>query len=78
MIFLLASSKFEGSVPEPQHCLVFEDAPSGVEAGLAAGMCCVMVPDANLDKSLTGKAQKTISSLLDFAPEEWGLPAFQH
>lgn len=34
-IFLLAAKKLEVN---PEECLVFEDAPSGVEAGKAAGM----------------------------------------
>ncbi len=36
-IFLLASSQFDAK-PHGASCLVFEDAPSGVTAGKAAGM----------------------------------------
>ena len=57
-------------------CLVFEDAPSGVEAGLSAGMRVVMVPDARLDKALRGRAHQEIDSLEDFDPRLWGLPPF--
>ena len=55
---------------------VFEDAPVGVEAALAAGMQCVMVPDSQLKPSLTHGAHSVLSSLLDFQPQLWGLPPF--
>ncbi len=29
----------------PAHCLVFEDAPAGIAAAIAAGMAAVAVPD---------------------------------
>ena len=35
-----------------------------------------MVPDAELDKSLTKQADIVLSSLLDFDPAAWGLPPF--
>ncbi|KAK0566995.1 hypothetical protein OC861_002957 [Tilletia horrida] len=60
--------------------LVFEDGLPGVEAGLAAGMKVVWVPDENL-KAITPAsevgAHQVLNSLLDFRPEEWGLPAFK-
>lgn len=37
---------------------------------------CVMVPDPNLDKALHAGADQVLESLLQFRPEEWGLPPF--
>lgn len=34
---------------DPRHCLVFEDALHGVQAGKAAGCCVVAVPDSRFD-----------------------------
>ncbi|KAF8701351.1 hypothetical protein HU200_033681 [Digitaria exilis] len=75
-IFLAAMRRFEGNV-EPSNCLVFEDAPLGVTAGKNAGMHVVMVPDPRLDVSYHKEADKVLSSLLDFEPNEWGLPPFE-
>lgn len=76
-LFLTAAKLFSSS-PEVDRVLVFEDAPNGVEAGLAAGMQVVHVPDANLPRSLCGHAHCTLSSIADFRPEEWGLPPFNN
>merc|ERR1711924_554395 len=75
-IFNNAAGLFEGDAPEPNRVLVFEDAPNGVEAAIAAGMQVCHVPDANLARNLRGDAHCELASLEDFRPEEWGLPAF--
>ena len=72
-IFLLAASRLG---VDPAECLVFEDAPTGTEAALAAGMSVVVVPDPNMDHCHYKNASQIISSLKDFDPEYWGLPKF--
>lgn len=75
-IFLHAARQWS-ECPVPSHCLVFEDAPTGVAAAKAAGMCCVMVPDSNLASEQTKQADAVLSSLLDFDPCSYGLPPFK-
>ena len=72
-IFLLAANRVG---VDPAECLVFEDAPTGTEAALAAGMSVVVVPDPNMDHCHFKNASQIISSLKDFDPEYWGLPKF--
>lgn len=67
--------------------LVFEDGRPGVTAARRAGMKVVWVPDAELlalhKDDLPGSPEtdsdaphQTITSLVDFKPEQWGLPPF--
>jgi len=56
--------------------LVFEDAPNGVTGARSAGMQAVMVPDKIIPLEKTTHATQVISSLLDFKPEDFGLPPF--
>ncbi|KAF3962486.1 hypothetical protein ACB098_01G347900 [Castanea mollissima] len=76
-IFLAASKRFEGGPVDSHKFLVFEDAPSGVNAAKNAGMSVVMVPDPRLDSSYHAIADQVLSSLLDFNPDDWGLPPFE-
>jgi HAD superfamily hydrolase (TIGR01509 family) len=59
---------------EPSRCLVFEDAPAGVEAARKAGMYAVAVPDPNMSDSAYGEAHQILRSLREFEPVVWGLP----
>jgi len=58
------------------QCLVFEDAPNGVTAALAAGMQVVMVPDVHVPDSQRRAATQVLKTLNDFKPEDFNLPPF--
>ncbi|XP_020555008.1 bifunctional riboflavin kinase/FMN phosphatase isoform X2 [Sesamum indicum] len=72
-IFLEAAKRME---VDPLHCLVIEDSPVGVKAGKAAGMKVVAVPSLQIESDSYSIADSTLHSLLEFQPEQWGLPQF--
>lgn len=72
-IFLTAAKRLGA---EPSHCLVFEDAPSGMQAALAAKMSVVVVPDPHMDKGVYAEASLILNSLTEFDLAAWGLPPF--
>jgi len=75
-IFLVAAKRFPDN-PKPENCLVFEDAPNGCMAAKSAGMQVVMVPDSHVTEKQKEHATVVINSLLDFKPEDFGLPPFK-
>lgn len=74
-IFQVCAQRFDDK-PSYDKCLVFEDAPNGVTGAVAAGMQTIMVPDPELPIERTSQATVVLKSLMDFKPEEFGLPAF--
>lgn len=76
-IFLIAASRFPEK-PDPSKCLVFEDAPNGVQAANSAGMQVVMVPDERVPLEMCKLATQRLRSLEEFQPELFGLPPFKN
>ncbi len=63
-VFLTAAERMGAA---PQRCIVFEDAPSGVAAGKAAGMHVVAVPSVfDPDHPGIQAADRVLESLLEF------------
>lgn len=72
-IFLLAAKRLQAN---PEHCLVIEDSPAGIEAARAAGMFAIAVPDPHMDDCAYSGAHQVIRSLNELDPARWGLPPF--
>ena len=65
-IFLLAADRLDVSPPD---CVVIEDAPTGVAAAVAAGMHCVLVPNAKTrDLAFRPSPQVTLPDLAAVIP----------
>ncbi|MCA9878815.1 MAG: HAD family phosphatase, partial [Thermomicrobiales bacterium] len=64
--FLLATERLR---VQPEQCVVFEDAPAGVEAALAAGMHVVAVPrGSTLNASFPVSPHASFASLMEAMP----------
>ena len=70
-IFLTAAARLGA---RPEHCLVLEDAPSGVEAAQAAGLFVVAVPNPGMSCEAFAGSIPILRSLESFDPAAWGLP----
>ncbi|EGF83298.1 hypothetical protein BATDEDRAFT_84841 [Batrachochytrium dendrobatidis JAM81] len=77
-IFLAAAKLIGNTLENPRSCIVFEDSPSGIMAGLNAKMQTVWIPDANMavDEGLKSRADLLLKSMEEFDPAAFGLPAF--
>jgi pseudouridine-5'-monophosphatase len=64
-IFLLAAARL--GVP-PEECVVFEDSPSGVRAGVAAGMRVIAIRHAAVDLGHFEGAARVVSSYAELDP----------
>jgi len=75
--FLICMRRFFGNDVQPNDVLVFEDAPNGVDAALAARMQVIMVPDDRVAPEIRAKATLCLKSLTEFRPEWFGLPEYE-
>jgi 16S rRNA pseudouridine516 synthase len=66
-MFLTAAQKMG---IDPKHCIVFEDAPSGIQAGKNAGMKVVALRNQYLPKEEADKADVQIDSFEDLSYEK--------
>jgi pseudouridine 5'-phosphatase len=69
-IFLRAA---EGLGARPEHCLVFEDTPKGVQAARAAGMEVIAVVDASMQNEDYSGALRVVTSLEQISLADLGL-----
>lgn len=67
----------KGMGVDASRCLVIEDSIVGVKAGKAARMNVVAVPSLQNESDSYSIADSILHSLLEFQPEQWGLPRFE-
>lgn len=67
-IFLLAAARLG---VRPEDCVVFEDSPSGVKAGVAAGMKVIAIRHAAVDVSHFEGAWRVVSSYAELDTREF-------
>ncbi|HKQ70650.1 MAG TPA: HAD-IA family hydrolase [Polyangiaceae bacterium] len=68
-IFLVAARDLHVS---PSSCVVFEDSPLGLAAGLAAGMRVVAIPDPHMDRRRYAGADFIIDGFAECSPGDLG------
>lgn len=57
--------------------MVFEDSLNGLKAAKSAGMKVVMVPNVHVEMNYD-ETDMVLKSLLEFKPEDFGLPPFEN
>ncbi len=72
-IFIIAAERLGAKA---ENTLIFEDSPSGLEAGIKANMRVIAIPDPNMDASRYPGADLILHSIAEFAPQDYGLPAY--
>ncbi|KAJ8906451.1 hypothetical protein NDN08_002944 [Rhodosorus marinus] len=60
----------------PKDCLVFEDAPAGVQSSLGAGMRCIGLKNEHTEASKYDGVDELLGSITEFDPVKYGLPAY--
>ncbi|ESO12195.1 hypothetical protein HELRODRAFT_158659 [Helobdella robusta] len=79
-IYIKAAKMFVKPPKNPENVLIFEDAINGVQAGVAANMNVVWIPDLAItpaDKiDIKQGSIFQLNSLNDFKPELFGLPVY--
>ena len=68
-IFLVAAADL---AVDARDCVVFEDAPAGVEAARAAGMQVIAVPDVQMDRAKYADADLVIDDFRALTPANLG------
>jgi pseudouridine-5'-monophosphatase len=68
-IFLAAAQDLGAT---PDHCLVFEDSPFGVEAARAAGMQVIALPDPAMDRGRYAQADAVVAGFADLTLDRLG------
>lgn len=66
-LYLLAASKIG---VHPSEAIAFEDSPSGLKAAKAAGILCIVIPNAITESMDLSLADRITSSFLELDPEQ--------
>jgi pseudouridine-5'-monophosphatase len=68
-VFLAAAGEIGAT---PGECVVFEDAPAGLEAARAAGMQVIALPDPAMDRARYADADLVVGAYAEVTPEDLG------
>jgi pseudouridine 5'-phosphatase len=68
-VFLVAAAELGA---RPEDCVVFEDAPAGLDAAHAAGMQVVAIPDDGMERAVYANAELVIGAYAELTPDDLG------